>query len=160
MSGSVFLLEYLDGDTWKPVTSRSNNVVTKGACSSEGLKDGKLTTDESGTVTFSGLWADDALKYRLTEVKAPEGYELLKEPVFEGLLPVSYDTDKVSAEPEETIAGIAYFYNPTFTVTNGHIYEMPMTGGRNLPLVPMGLALICLSVGPIILYIKKRRTTA
>ncbi len=159
LAGAVFLLEYLDGSTWKPVTGRSDDVVAKGACTSEGLKDGRLTTDDSGKVTFSGLWADDSLKYRVTEVKAPEGYELLKEPVFEGVLPVSYPEGKVTAEPEEIIDGTAYFYNPEFTVTNNHSYTMPMTGGRNLPLIPLGLVLICFSMGPIILYIKKRRTT-
>ena len=160
LAGAVFLLEYLDGDTWKPVTGRSDDVVTKGACTSEGLTDGQLTTDESGKVTFSGLWADDSLKYRLTEVKAPEGYELLKEPVFKGVLPVSYDAEKVSAEPEEIIGGTAYFYNPTFTVTNGHVYEMPMTGGRNLPLTPLGAVMILLAMTPIIFYFKNRRKFA
>ena len=121
LSGAVFLLEYLDGDTWKPVTGRSDDVVAKGACTSEGLKDGRLTTDASGKAAFEGLWADDQLQYRLTEVKAPEGYELLKEPVFEGVLPVSYPEGKVTAEPEEVIDGTAYFYDPTFTVQNNHI---------------------------------------
>ena len=159
LSGAVFLLEYLDGDTWKPVTGRSDDVITMGACTSDGLQNGQLITDESGKVIFSGLWADETLKYRLTEVQAPEGYELLKEPVFEGALPVSYPEGKVTAEPEEIIDGTAYFYNPEFTVTNNHSYTMPMTGGRNLPLIPLGLVLICFSMGPIILYLKKRRTT-
>ncbi len=160
LPGAVFLLEYWDGSAWKPVTGRSNDVVTIGACTSEGLTDGQLTTDESGKVIFEGLWADDQLQYRLTEVKAPEGYELLAEPVFEGVLPVSYNAEKVSAEPEEIIGGTAYFYNPTFTVTNGHVYEMPMTGGRNLPLTPIGAVMILLSTFPIILYFTKRRTIA
>ena len=95
----------------------------------------------------------------MTEVAASEGYELLKEPVFEGVLPVSYPEGKVTAEPEEIIDGTAYFYNPEFTVTNNHSYSMPMTGGRNLPLIPLGLVLICFSMGPIILYLKKRRAT-
>lgn len=158
LPNAVFLLEYLDGDTWKPVTSRSDDMITKGACTSENLTDGQLTTDESGKVTFSGLWADDQLQYRLTETKAPEGHELLKEPVFEGILPVSYDATEVTAEPEETIDGMAYFYNPTITVTNGRVYEMPMTGGRNLPLAPLGAVMFLLGAIPIIFYFQKRRT--
>lgn len=157
LSGAVFLLEYLDGDTWKPVTGRSDDVVAKGACTSEGLKDGQFTTDESGKAAFEGLWADDQLQYRLTEVAAPEGYELLKEPVFEGVLPVSYPEGKVTAEPEEIIDGTAYFYNPTFTVQNNHIYTLPMTGGRNLPLAPLGIFMILLAVGMIATYRMKRR---
>lgn len=158
LSGAVFLLEYLDGSTWKPVVFRSDEPISKGGCTSENLKNGQLTTDESGIVTFFGLWADDSLKYRLTEVKAPEGYELLKEPVFEGVLPVSYPEDKVAAEPEEVIDGRAYFYNPTYSVQNNHIYALPMTGGKNLPLMPLGIVMILLAVVPIILYFKKRRT--
>ena len=157
LPGAVFLLEYLDGNTWNPVTGRSDDVVAKGTCTSEGLKDGRLTTDESGKATFEGLWADDQLQYRLTEVAAPEGYELLKEPVFEGVLPVSYPEDKVTAEPEETIDGTAYFYNPTFTVQNNHIYTLPMTGGRGLPLVPVGIAMLCLVMGIVATYRMKRR---
>ena len=147
LAGAVFLLEYWDGGAWKPVTGRNNDVVTKGACTSKNLKDGQLTTDESGKVVFEGLWADDALQYRLTEVKAPDGYELLKEPVFEGVLPVNYPEGKVAIEPEEIINGTAYFYNLTFTVTNGHVYEMPMTGSGRLPFVPLGLCLLAFGLG-------------
>lgn len=159
LAGATFLLEYWDG-TWKPVTSRSDNVVTKGACTSENLQNGQLTTDESGKVVFAGLWADDSLKYRLTEVAAPEGYELLTEPVFEGVLPVSYDVGAVTKDPDEVIDNTAYIYDLPITVHNGHIYTMPMTGGRNLPLMPMGIVMILLAMIPIILYLKNRRTIA
>lgn len=157
LTGAVFLLEYLDGDTWKPVTGRSDDVVAKGACTSEGLKNGQLTTDESGKAAFEGLWADDQLQYRLTEVKAPEGYELLKEPVFVGVLPICYPEGKATVEPEEIIDGTAYFYNPTFTVQNNHIYTLPMTGGRGFPLVTVGIAMLCLGMGIIATYRMKRR---
>ena len=62
---------------------------------STAVSDGKLTTDESGTITFENLWADEEIQYRLTEVTAPEGYELLKEPIFEGTLPASYAASNV-----------------------------------------------------------------
>lgn len=72
LPGAVFLLEYNDGGTWKPVTSRSSDPIAKGGCTSTGLTDGQLTTGDSGSVTFDGLWADGEIQYRLTEVKAPE----------------------------------------------------------------------------------------
>ena len=133
----TFLLEYLDGDEWKPVFQSGDLEV--GGCSSEKLTDGCLTTDESGAVTFENLWADEEIQYRLTEVAAPEGYELLAEPVFEGTLPVTADPDKAEIEPDEIINGTAYFYNLPVTVRDGHIYTLPMTGGSGFPFVAVGV---------------------
>ena len=137
--GATFLLEYKDGDAWKPVYHSDS--LTKGGTSTD-VTDGKLTTDESGTITFENLWADEEVQYRLTEVAAPEGYELLKEPVFEGTLPVSYPDGKVSATPDEVIDGTAYFYNLPVTVQNGHIYTLPMTGGSGFPFAPLGMVML------------------
>ena len=142
--GCTFLLEYLDGDTWKPVFQSEELAV--GGCSSQGLTDGCLTTDESGTVTFSGLWADEAVQYRLTEIQASEGYELLKEPVYEGTLPITADPDEIALEPEEVLDGIAYFYNLPITVQNGHIYTLPMTGGRGVPFAGIGAVALFLGL--------------
>ena len=153
--GCTFLLEYLDGDTWKPVFQSEELAV--GGCSSQGLTEGCLTTDESGTVTFSGLWADEEIPYRLTEVAAPEGYELLKEPVFEGVLPVSYPDGAVSMEPEEVLDGMAYFYNLPITVQNGHIYTLPMTGGSGFPWMPLGLIVLALGGTLCALALKHNR---
>ena len=137
--GATFLLEYKDGDTWKPVYHSDS--LAKGGTSAA-VSDGKLTTDESGTITFENLWADEEVQYRLTEVAAPEGYELLKEPVFEGTLPISYPDGKVSVTPDEVIDGTAYFYDLPITVQNGHIYTLPMTGGSGFPFVPLGVAML------------------
>ena len=137
--GATFLLEYKDGDTWKPVYH--SETLAKGGTTSN-VTDGKLTTDESGTITFEKLWADEEIQYRLTETQAPEGYELLKEPVFEGTLPVSYPDGKVTATPDEVIDGTAYFYNLPVTVQNGYIYTLPMTGGSSFPFVPLAIIMI------------------
>ena len=141
--GATFLLEYKDGDTWKPVYHSDS--LAKGGTSTA-VSDGKLTTDESGTVTFENLWADEEIQYRLTETQAPEGCELLKEPIFEGTLPVSYPDGKVSATPDEVIDGTAYFYNLPVTVQNGHIYTLPMTGGSGFPFVGAGIAALILGL--------------
>lgn len=156
LAGCTFLLEYLDGDTWKPVAYRNNSIITQGGCTSEGLSDGCLTTDSTGVITFEGLWADSSLKYRLTEVAAPEGYELLSEPVFEGVLPAEYDENEVSAEPDEVKDGTAYFYDISFTVHNGQAYTMPMTGGNGFPLLPLAVVLMALG-GAIGIYVKSKK---
>lgn len=142
--GCTFLLEYLDGDAWKPVFQSEELAV--GGCSSQDLTDGCLTTDESGTVTFSGLWADGAVQYRLTEIQAPEGYKLLKEPVYEGTLPITADPDEIALEPEEVLDGTAYFYNLSITVQNGHIYTLPMTGGSGVPFAGIGAVALFLGL--------------
>ena len=128
-----------------------------GGCSSQGLTDGCLTTDESGTVTFSGLWADEAVQYRLTEIQAPEGYELLKEPVYEGTLPITADPDEIALEPEEGLDVSAYFYNLPITVQNGHIYTLPMTGGSGVPWIPLGLIVLALGGTLCVLALKHNR---
>ena len=137
--GATFLLEYKDGDTWKPVYHSDS--LAKGGTSTS-VTDGKLTTDESGTITFENLWADEEIQYRLTETQAPEGYELLKESIFEGTLPVSYPDGKVTATPDEVIDGTAYFYDLPITVQNGHIYTLPMTGGSGFPFAPLGVVML------------------
>ena len=161
--GATFLLEYKDGDTWKPVYY--SETLAKGGTSAK-VTDGKLTTDESGMITFENLWADEEIQYRLTETQAPEGYELLKEPIFEGTLPASYPDGKVTATPDEVIDGTAYFYDLPITVQNGHIYTLPMTGGSGFPFAEAGIAALVLGLllfanfkYPFILKNLKRRIT-
>ena len=143
--GATFLLEYRDGDTWKPVYHSDS--LAKGGTSTD-VTDGKLTTDESGTITFENLWADEAVQYRLTETQTPEGYELLKEPIFEGTLPASY--------PDEVIDGTAYFYDLPITVQNGHIYTLPMTGGSDFPFVPLAIIMILFGYTLAVVIVKPK----
>ena len=109
MAGAEFLLEWSeDGVTWAPVTYTDSENVSKGTCTSEGLVDGKLESGKDGVVCFTGLHPE--LLYRLTETKAPEGYQLLTEPAYEG-----------GISPEETLI-------VELTVVNAPIFELPMTG--------------------------------
>ena len=151
--GATFLLEYKDSDTWKPVYHSDS--LAKGGTSTAVL-DGKLTTDESGTITLENLWADEEIQYRLTEVAAPEGYELLKEPIFEGTLPVSYPDGKVTATPDEVIDGTAYFYDLPITVQNGHIYTLPMTGGDDFPFTPLAIFMILFGYTIAVVIVKPK----
>lgn len=83
LAGAEFLLEWSkDGQQWQKVTYTDSPDVTEGTCTAEGLTDGKLTSGADGVVRFTGLYSGSL--YRVTEVKAPKGYQLLTEPVYEG----------------------------------------------------------------------------
>lgn len=112
LSGAEFLLEWSpDGKEWKPVTYTDALDVQEGTCTSDSLADGKLTGGEDGIIRFTGLNPNSI--YRLTETKAPNGYQLLTKPAFEG---------KIQVEDE-------YFVQ--LTVVNAPVYELPMTGASS-----------------------------
>ena len=109
LAGAEFLLEWsADGSQWAPVTFTDSLDATEGTSTSEGLTDGKLTSGEDGLIRFTGLHPKSL--YRLTETKAPEGYQLLTAPVHEGSIQV----------------GNEYFVQ--LTVVNAPVFELPMTG--------------------------------
>ena len=109
LAGAEFLLEWsVDGTDWKPVTPAKSLYVTEGTCSSEGLRDGRLVSDETGLVEFTGLHPERL--YRLTETAAPEGYQLLAGTAYEGGLP---------AEEDLVIQ---------LTVVNVPVFQLPKTG--------------------------------
>ena len=139
LPGCTYLLEYKKNGTWTPVSKRVASSVTAGGCTSTSLKNGCVTTDETGVASFTGLLADGSIQYRLTEVAAPEGYSLLTEPVYEGTLPVAADKNSASSSAEEIIGNTAYFYRLPVTVTDGHIYTVPRTGGSGNNLFILGL---------------------
>ena len=125
LAGATFLLEWSEGgDTWQPVQHAES--VTKGGCSAEGLTDGCLTSGEDGILQWTGL--HPGLRYRLTEVKAPEGFKLLTETAFTGTLPA----DTLSVE---------------LTVVNARTFTMPETGavsGAVLRVFGLATAISCL----------------
>ena len=91
--------------------------VTEGTCTSAGLTNGRLTSDENGLVTFTGLHPQRL--YRLTETAAPDGYQLLTSPAYEGGLSVKNNL------------------TVTLTVVNCPVYELPRTGSSALLLMQM-----------------------
>ncbi len=133
LSGTTYLLEWSeDGSTWSPVTFRSDTTPTIGGCTSLGLESGQLTTGEDGSIIFDGLVANGKVYYRLTETKTQPGLSLLKDPVFQGTLPLEGETDKE--------------YDISYTVTNNRITTLPQTGGSGLLLpVTIGTALLGLA---------------
>ena len=108
LAGAKFMLEWSeDGKTWSKVTFSDKADVIKGGCTTDGLIDGTLVTDDTGIIIFEGLYP--GLEYRVTEIEAPNGYVKLADYAFEGQLPV--DDLKVDLE-----------------VVNSTGYQLPDTG--------------------------------
>ena len=138
LAEAEFLLEWSeDGTNWQPVISVSPGNPVKGSCTSDGLADGKLVSGRDGVVRFSGLQPE--LQYRLTETKAPEGYQLLSGPAYEGSIP---SDDTLTVE---------------LTVVNAPIFELPMTGSTG----SMAMRLLQISGAAVLLlallYFRKKR---
>lgn len=109
LAGAEFLLEWSkDGRQWQTVIYTDSPDVTEGTCTAEGLTDGKLTSGADGEVRFTGLYSGSL--YRVTETKAPKGYQLLTEPVYEG---------SIQKDDGNFIR---------LTVVNAPVFELPMTG--------------------------------
>ena len=136
LAGAEFLLEYSadNGQSWQPVFYSDHPQA--GGCTSAVLTEGALTSDASGLVFFTGLQAE--LLYRLTETKAPDGYQLLSGPVFEGSLSADLD------------------YELSFTVTNVPIFKLPETGSNALFLAISGMVLCCVACVGVICLLRKK----
>ena len=118
LAGAQFRLEWsTDGTTWKIVTPSDSQYVTEGTCTSQGLVNGTLVTNAEGLATFTGLHPERL--YRLTEVAAPDGYQLLTKPAYEGGLDIENELRIV------------------IKVTNFPVYELPKTGSNSLLLMPL-----------------------
>lgn len=139
LPGAEFLLEWSrDGRQWQKVTYTDSPDVTEGTCTAEGLTDGKLTSGADGVVRFTGLYSGSL--YRLTEVKAPKGYQLLTEPVYEG---------GIQKDDGNFIR---------LTVVNAPVFELPMTGSAGYT----AMTAIQVGTGVVLLFIlirlaKKRK---
>lgn len=137
LAGAKFLLEWSeDGKTWQAVKYHSKEDVVKGYCSSVKLQNGCLVTDNSGIIAFEGLYP--TLQYRVTELEAPNGYQLLEKPAFEGTLP----NDTIEA---------------SLWVINSPLFTLPMTGSNTLALMPIGLvfcAVVCM--GALLSLIRRK----
>lgn len=121
-AGAEFLLEWSeDGTVWTPVTYSAT--LVKGGCTSAGVTDGKLMTDEDGIARFYGL--NPELTYRLTETKAPEGMQLLSGYAFVGMLP----TDK-----DLTVS---------LRIVNAPEFVLPPTGDEGFGYLMIALPLLC-----------------
>ena len=119
LSGAVFLLEWsTDGKIWNPIVYSES--IQAGGCSNPDVVDGCITTGEDGLASWENL--HPGLYYRVTEVKAPGGYQLLTEPVFTGKLP----TDSMTI---------------SLRVVNAPIFTLPQTGGMGFDGFTAGIIL-------------------
>lgn len=138
LAGAEFLLEWSrDGRQWQKVTYTDSPDVTEGTCTAEGLTDGKLTSGADGVVRFTGLYSGSL--YRLTEVKAPKGYQLLTEPVYEG---------SIRKDDGNFIR---------LTVVNAPMFELPMTGSTGytaMTAIQVGTGVVLLF---ILIWLAKKR---
>ena len=138
LAGAEFLLEWSkDGRQWQTVIYTDSPDVTEGACTTEGLADGKLTSGADGVVRFTGLYSGSL--YRVTEVKAPKGYQLLTEPVYEG---------SIQKDDGNFIR---------LTVVNAPVFELPMTGSAGytaMTAIQVGTGVVLLF---ILIWLAKKR---
>ena len=119
LSGAVFLLEWsTDGKIWNPIVYSES--IQAGGCSNPDVVDGCITTGEDGLASWENL--HPGLYYRVTEVKAPGGYQLLTEPVFTGKLPIE----------DLTVS---------LRVVNAPIFTLPQTGGMGFDGFTAGIIL-------------------
>ena len=133
LDSTEFTLEWSeDGVNWQPVSYTDSTVPQIGGCTTAGLLEGgKLVTDETGLVSFEGLYP--TLQYRLTETKAKNGYQLLQSSAYEGGLDVE----------NELVVSLK--------VVNAEVFTMPETGGNTLIVQPwIVLALLCASTLAVI----------
>lgn len=138
LAGAEFLLEWSkDGQQWQKVTYTDSPDVTEGTCTAEGLTDGKLTSGADGVVRFTGLYSGSL--YRVTETKAPKGYQLLTEPVYEG---------SIQKDDGNFIR---------LTVVNAPMFELPMTGATGytaMTAIQVGTGVVLLF---ILIWLAKKR---
>lgn len=138
LAGAEFLLEWSkDGQQWQKVTYTDSPDVTEGTCATEGLTDGKLTSGADGVVRFTGLYSGSL--YRVTETKAPKGYQLLTEPVYEG---------SIQKDDGNFIR---------LTVVNAPVFELPMTGSAGytaMTAIQVGTGVVLLF---ILIWLAKKR---
>ena len=119
LSGAVFLLEWsADGQNWNPIVYSES--IQAGGCSNPDVVDGCITTGADGLASWENL--HPGLYYRVTEVKAPGGYQLLTEPVFTGKLPIE----------DLTVS---------LRVVNAPIFTLPQTGGMGFDGFTAGIIL-------------------
>ena len=138
LAGAYFLLEWSeDGQNWAPVNNTDSLLVTYGTSTSKNLKDGTLISGDDGVVTFTGLLPDSY--YRLTETKAPSGYQLLTGFAYDG---------RLSEEENNQI---------TLKVVNAPVYKLPQTGSKSPVIMLVSLVVALAGCAGAVVFLRKRR---
>ncbi len=151
LKDAQFVLYRINNDVTEYVTADRENKVTgwtKNAYdSSEATKATVFTTPDNGTFTISGL---DSGTYYLEEIKAPAGYNMLKDPV-----PVVIETTSDTSTGAMT-ATVKYGSSTgDVKVENQTGTELPSTGGIGTTIFYIIGSL--LAVGAVILLVTRKR---
>ncbi|MDR1018853.1 MAG: hypothetical protein LBM02_09150 [Lachnospiraceae bacterium] len=153
LDGAKFLLEKKDGDNWIPIKWDSTSSSWINLPSGETYSG--ETAGSGGELTFGKEETDNTLKfgvYRITEVGAKEGYQLLKDPLI-----VTLPYEKASSTDPNDSWNTTYvndngetmysYYNLTYTVTNVGAFELPKAGNKNVfPFLEVGLFIAFLGI--------------
>lgn len=133
LAGAEFLLEVSkdNGTTWNPATAAE--------CSSMNLVNGKLTTGTDGIAKFENLPAIPTMRYRLTEIKAPEESALLADSLYDGTLPLTGD------------------YSLSLTAVDGRLLVLPATGENGIWLITVAVATFFLTSVTLLKQIKENK---
>lgn len=133
LAGAEFLLEVSkdNGTTWNPATAAE--------CSSMNLVNGKLTTGTDGIAKFENLPAIPTMRYRLTEIKAPEESALLADSLYDGTLPLTGD------------------YSLSLTAVDGRLWGLPATGENGIWLITVAVATFFLTSVTLLKQIKENK---
>ena len=143
--GSISIIKYKDEGNGKLAG------VTFTLSKPDGTVVDEKTTDRSGKVKFTQLPAHDET-YILRETNTVNGYQLLAEPITVTLPLTLTETEleEQNADPDKGFkdkeTNIYRFYDLSYQVRNGKVFDLPMTGSKNKwPLVVL-LALFTIVV--------------
>lgn len=116
-----------------------------------------VTTDAEGKAQFTGL---EEGTYRITEIKAKNGYSLLANPI-EVTLPyqVSGDSNPVEIDKDKAVTYDGKencYFDITYTIVNNKLFNMPASGGR-FKATLIGIAVMIMAAGCYILRHRRKR---
>lgn len=129
---------------------------------------GKQTTDAKGVVHFKDLYPD---VYTVTEVSAPNGYTLLKEPITVNC-PMRVTDDDITrlgidrknvifdpVNPDDPDDDIYYVLSQTFNVSNDWNFDMPRSGAMITAkrFIPIACGMVVLMGATCVVFFKKKK---
>ena len=143
-SGSGSSNVYLEGAEFT-LKDSDGNIVKIGTNTT-----GTYISDENGLVLEGDI---DYGKYTLTEVKAPQGYTVLKDPIQ-----VTVDENGITVRENEKVSYSKSESDDVYviTVTNDMLYELPETGGIGIFWYTIGGMLLMMAAA-LVLYKRKCR---
>ena len=143
LDGVEFKIEKKVGNSYEEV-SRDDKTYT-------------VTTNTKGEALFEGL---EEGTYRITEIKAKNGYSLLANPI-EVTLPyqVSGDRNPVGIDKDKAVTYDGKencYFDITYTIVNNKLFNMPASGGR-FKATLIGIAVMIMAAGCYILRHRRKR---